>query len=145
MTIFELDPAGYNIEKTEVELAPSAESTYQAIKKSLAMPLDQANKEYYFDTYLDIFFAEYNRLKRKGEVLDPKNISITDISYDRDDLLKFKDSVQNIIFVLDESNSETPIPEYLDYTRQLRAMLSETENNLQKVEMKMNENRQEAA
>jgi len=145
MTTFELDPTGYNIEKTKVELAPSAEIAYQSIKKSLKMPLDQANKEYYFSTYLDVFFAEYNRINKKGEVLDPKNLSITDIYYDRDDLLKFKDSVQNIIFVLDEANIETPLPEYLEYTRKLQFILAEAEKNLEKIEMKMDENTQIAA
>jgi hypothetical protein len=145
MTIFELDPTGYNIEKSKVELDPSAEIAYQSIKKSLKMPLDQSNKEYYFSTYLDVFFAEYNRINKKGEILDPKNLSVTDISYDRDDLLKFKDSVQNIIFVLDEANIETPLPEYPEYTRKLHFILSETEKKLEKIELDGHENIQIAA
>jgi hypothetical protein len=145
MTIFELDPTGYNIEKSKVELDPSAEIAYQSIKKSLKMPLDQSNKEYYFSTYLDVFFAEYNRINKKGEILDPKNLSVTDISYDRDDLLKFKDSVQNIIFVLDEANSETPLTDYLEYIKQLQFILSETEKKLEKIELDGHENMEIAA
>ena len=145
MAIFELDPTGYNIEKSKVELDPSAEIAYQSIKKSLSMPSDQANIESLFNTYLGNFFAEYNHINKKGEILDPKNLSVTDISYDRDDLLKFKDSVQNIIFVLDEANIETPLPEYLEYTRKLQFILAEAEKNLEKIEMKMDENTQIAA
>jgi hypothetical protein len=145
MAIFELDPTGYNIEKSKVELDPSAEIAYQSIKKSLSMPSDQANIEGLFNTYLGNFFAEYNRINKKGEILDPKNLSVTDISYDRDDLLKFKDSVQNIIFVLDEANSETPLTDYLEYIKQLQFILSETEKKLEKIELDGHENMEIAA
>lgn len=149
MPTYELPTAGsekgYKIEKKEVRLATLGEATFQALDHDRKIASDEAHTAKLFNEYLMSFFAEYSRANNKGEVLDPEKLVATDLSYDREDLLKFRESVHNIILLLDAVNEASKLPKYTEYTRKFRDVLLETEKKLNKIEVKKNSESEQLA
>ena len=126
--------ADYEIKKIEVRLAEMAEKIFSGLQDQLPLSPD---KDGVTDLYLagkDGLFESYDKAHDQGGVLDITKLEVPDLTYNKEDLVSFRLSIEAIISVLDQTNKEHPLQKYFEYSSRLSKIMAETNRRLDRLE-----------